>query len=79
MTLATFSSEEGGKGVDLVQLAVLGQRSENTYNGVNCGIMDQFASSLGKKTSYIAELQNIGVRLHTSRAWQISAGNSQLQ
>ena len=49
MTLATFSEEAGGKGVDLVQLAVLGQRSENTYNGVNCGIMDQFASSLGKK------------------------------
>ncbi len=49
MTLATFSAEAGGKGVDLVQLAVLGQRSENTYNGVNCGIMDQFASSLGKK------------------------------
>ena len=53
MTLATFSSEEGGKGVDLVQLAVLGQRSENTYNGVNCGIMDQFASSLGKKDNAI--------------------------
>lgn len=49
MTLATFSAEAGGKGVDLVRLAVLGQRSENTYNGVNCGIMDQFASSLGKK------------------------------
>lgn len=49
MTLATFSGEAGGKGVDLVQLAVLGQKSENTYNGVNCGIMDQFASSLGKK------------------------------
>ena len=30
MTLATFSAEAGGKGVDLVQLAVLGQRSENT-------------------------------------------------
>lgn len=53
MTLATFSSEAGGKGVDLVQLAVLGQRSENTYNGVNCGIMDQFASSLGKKDNAI--------------------------
>lgn len=53
MTLATFSAEAGGKGVDLVQLAVLGQRSENTYNGVNCGIMDQFASSLGKKDNAI--------------------------
>ena len=53
MTMATFSAENGGKGVDLVQLAVLGQRSENTYNGVNCGIMDQFASSLGKKNNAI--------------------------
>ncbi len=53
MTLATFSAEAGGKGVDLVRLAVLGQRSENTYNGVNCGIMDQFASSLGKKDNAI--------------------------
>ena len=49
MTFATFSKEAGKKDVDLVQLAVLSQRSENTYNGVNCGIMDQFASSLGKK------------------------------
>ncbi len=53
MTLGTFSAEAGGKGVDLVQLAVLGQRSENQYNGVNCGIMDQFASSLGKKDNAI--------------------------
>ena len=49
MTFATFSKEAGVKDVDLVQLAVLSQLSENTYNGVNCGIMDQFASSLGKK------------------------------
>lgn len=53
MTLASFSGEAGGKGVDLVQLAVLGQHSENNYNGVNCGIMDQFASSLGKKNNAI--------------------------
>jgi galactokinase len=52
-TLAAFSQEKGGKGVDLIDLAVLGQKSENTYNGVNCGIMDQFASSLGKKDNAI--------------------------
>lgn len=49
MLFSTFSKEEGVKDVDLVQLAVLSQLSENTYNGVNCGIMDQFASSLGQK------------------------------
>lgn len=53
MTLATFSAEAGGKGVDKVELAVLSQKSENEYNGVNCGIMDQFASSMGKKDNAI--------------------------
>jgi galactokinase len=31
------------------ELAVLSQRAENEYAGVNCGIMDQFASAMGKK------------------------------
>ncbi|MBD5461366.1 MAG: galactokinase [Lachnospiraceae bacterium] len=30
-------------------LALIGQFSENKYNGVNCGIMDQFAIAMGKK------------------------------
>ena len=30
-------------------LAKIGQFSENQYNGMNCGIMDQFASAMGKK------------------------------
>lgn len=30
-------------------LALLGQYSENKFNGVNCGIMDQFAIAMGKK------------------------------
>ena len=30
-------------------LALIGQFSENQYNGVNCGIMDQFAIAMGKK------------------------------
>ena len=29
-------------------LALIGQFSENNYNGVNCGIMDQFAIAMGK-------------------------------
>ncbi len=53
MMLATFSAEEGVKSVDRVELAVLSQKAENTYNGVNCGIMDQFASSMGKKNNAI--------------------------
>lgn len=30
-------------------LALIGQYSENRFNGVNCGIMDQFAIAMGKK------------------------------
>ena len=33
----------------MVDLALLGQQSENQFNGMNCGIMDQFASAMGKK------------------------------
>ena len=32
-----------------IDLALIGQKSENEYNGVNCGIMDQFAVAMGKK------------------------------
>lgn len=31
------------------ELAIIGQYAENNYNGVNCGIMDQFAIAMGKK------------------------------
>ena len=34
-------------------LALIGQYSENNYNGCNCGIMDQFASAMGKKDNAI--------------------------
>lgn len=51
--LSTFSKEYGGKEASLVDLAVLSQKAENEYNGVACGIMDQFASSLGKKDNAI--------------------------
>lgn len=30
------------------ELALIGQYSENKFNGVNCGIMDQFAIAMGK-------------------------------
>ena len=34
-------------------LALIGQFSENNFNGVNCGIMDQFAIEMGKKDNAI--------------------------
>ena len=35
--------------VSMVEIAQIGQYSENNFNGCNCGIMDQFASAMGKK------------------------------
>lgn len=34
-------------------LALIGQFSENKFNGVNCGIMDQFSIAMGKKAHAI--------------------------
>ncbi len=38
-----------GCGIDKFELARIGQATEHNYCGVNCGIMDQFASVFGKK------------------------------
>ena len=38
-----------GNGIDKFELARIGQSTEHNYCGVNCGIMDQFASVFGKK------------------------------
>ncbi|MBQ1857495.1 MAG: galactokinase, partial [Bacteroidales bacterium] len=40
-------------GIDKFELAKIGQATEHNYVGVNCGIMDQFASIFGKKGSLI--------------------------
>ncbi len=39
----------GYDAISNIDLALYGQYSENNYNGVNCGIMDQFAIAMGKK------------------------------
>ena len=41
----TFGFED----LSMIDLALIGQYSENNFNGCNCGIMDQFASAMGKK------------------------------
>ncbi len=38
---------------DMFELAKIGQSTEHNYCGVNCGIMDQFASIFGKKDQLI--------------------------
>ncbi len=43
-TLATLSGEK----LDKVEIALLAQKAEREYAGMNCGIMDQYASACGK-------------------------------
>ncbi len=50
---ATAVNELYGSGLNGIELAKLGQRAENLFVGVNCGIMDQFASAMGKKDAAI--------------------------
>ena len=49
VSTAVALSEYAGVEYDKVQLALICQKAENKYAGVNCGIMDQFASAMGKK------------------------------
>ncbi len=55
LMLATFSNEKNGitKPVDMVEMAKLSQAAEHNFIGVNCGIMDQFASAMGKADNAI--------------------------
>lgn len=38
-----------GSGLSRLDIVKMGQKAENEFVGVNCGIMDQFASGMGKK------------------------------
>ncbi len=43
----------GASDIDNIEMALLSQKAEHNYIGVNCGIMDQFASAMGKKNHVI--------------------------
>ncbi|MBR0277104.1 MAG: galactokinase [Clostridia bacterium] len=51
LAFATLHNEKNGinKPVNMVEMAKMGQMAENNFVGVNCGIMDQFASAMGKE------------------------------
>lgn len=49
LVTAVFINEWHSFGVSKVDLALLSQRAENEFIGVNCGIMDQFSIALGKE------------------------------
>ncbi len=46
---ATAINDVYNFGIDKVELVKMGQKAEHEFAGVNCGIMDQFASGMGKK------------------------------
>lgn len=50
ITLVALGNEAYGlnQSMDMVEMALISQKAENNYVGVNCGIMDQFASAMGK-------------------------------
>lgn len=50
ITLLTLGNTALGlkQPIDMVEMALISQKAENNYVGVNCGIMDQFASAMGK-------------------------------
>lgn len=47
-TIAALAAA-AGENIDPVEIALLAQKAEREYAGVNCGIMDQYASACGKK------------------------------
>ena len=61
--LSSSASVEVGTGVllkdmygfdlDMIEISLIGQYSENHFNKVNCGIMDQFAIAMGSKDKAI--------------------------
>lgn len=46
---AVILNDQFGFDVDMVEVSKICQFSENRFNGVNCGIMDQFAIAMGKE------------------------------
>ena len=49
VSTAVALSEYAGVKYNKIDLALISQKAENKYAGVNCSIMDQFASAMGKK------------------------------
>jgi galactokinase len=63
----------GGKTeLDMVEIAVLCQKAENEYVGMNCGIMDQFRFGDGEKGACdLSGLQHAGLPVCSAGARQV--------
>jgi galactokinase len=70
MATAVMSELTGGFTLDPVERALLGQRAENVFVGVNCGILDQYTSSMGQAGCTLL----LDCRTLTSRSMPIAPG-----
>ena len=61
IALVTLGNEAFGidRDIDMVKLALISQAAEHNYVGVKCGIMDQFASAMGKANHAILLIAGI--------------------
>jgi len=70
MATAVAFQLAGGFQIDPVQMALLGQKAENQFVGVNSGILDQYSSALGQAGSALL----LDCKHLTSRTAPIAAG-----
>ena len=74
--LATLAGET----IDRVDVALKAQQAEREYAGVNCGIMDQFASACGKKDSVmLLDCNTLDCEYLPLKLGGLLVGNNQLQ
>lgn len=63
MATATLFRLLGGWDIDPVEMALLGQRAENQFVGVNCGILDQYSSAMGQAgTALLLDCRHLSSR-----------------
>jgi galactokinase len=70
MATAVIFQQVSGFVLDPVQMALLGQKAENHFVGVNSGILDQYSSALGREGCALL----LDCRHLTSRATPIAPG-----
>ena len=70
VTTAVLFNSLGTLNIDPVQMALLCQRAENAFVGMNCGILDQYSSTMGKAGSVLL----LDCRDLTSRTKPVAEG-----
>jgi galactokinase len=70
MAVAVVFQQVSGFRLDPVEMALLGQKAENQFVGMNCGILDQYSSAMGQKDRTVL----LDCRSLTSQATPIAAG-----